>query len=204
MGLWVALIVGVVVIALSGIIAECVIQSRRRDRHEQMDAQWRATENEIRTVLADPRRQQVIEDAKLRAVSNQAQLNQLCMATATALMAPAAVITVVEHEGQRWLAVYGAEWCGVQIGQMQDLDSSYCKYVVATDEPLVITDALKDIRVRTSAVSTLQEVRAYLGAPVHALDGTPMGSLCVFDIKPRRWTERDRVTVASFASLVSL
>lgn len=196
--------IGLTIIAVAGIVAEWAISSRRKRNQAEMDAQWRDTEDAIRSTLSDSERQLLVEDVRLRALSNQSQLNQLCQATATALRAPAAVITLVEHEGQRWLAVYGAEWCGMQVGQMQSLDASYCKYVVATDAPLVITDSLKDIRVRTVKSASLREVRAYLGAPVHAMDGTPMGSLCVFDVAPRKWTERDRVVVSSFASLVAL
>lgn len=178
---------------------------RRRLRLIQ-DAQWRAVETDIRERLADPHRQEVIEDVRLRALSNQAQLSQLCQATATTLRAPAAVITVVEFEGQRWLAFYGAEWCDPSgpSGNLQPLDSSYCQYVVAHDQPLVITDSLKDIRVRTTRSEVLSEVRAYLGAPVHTADGIPVGSLCVFDNRPRKWSERDKSTVKSFASLVAL
>jgi GAF domain-containing protein len=92
----------------------------------------------------------------------------------------------------------------VQAGVMTPLQTSYCKYVVATDQPLVIADSLTDIRVRTADGETKRNVRAYIGAPVHSAEGIPVGSLCVFDVNPRDWTQRDQSIVSAFASLVVL
>lgn len=193
-------------IAVVLLVVEVIWHRRKKAERERQDAQWRATEASIRQELADPARQGVLKDVRLRAASNQAHLAHLCRTTATALGAPAAVITVVEHQGQRWLAYYGADWCNEDIrsGLIAPLETSYCQYVVATNQPLVIADALSDIRVRTATDATKVAVRAYIGAPVHTEDGVPVGSLCVFDFKPRKWSERDQAIVSSFASLVAL
>lgn len=171
---------------------------------DQQAVEWADTQRSIRDVLASQEHRAVIQDVRLRAVSNQAWLNQVCESTATALSASAAVITVVEIEGQRWLAYYGAEWCGGGLGLVEPLDSSYCEIVVATDQTLVVADSLRDIRLRTKDDKAKQKVRAYLGAPVRTVNGTVVGSLCVFDDKPRKWTQRDRSTVEAFSELVLL
>jgi GAF domain-containing protein len=194
------------VFAVLCVITEIYLKRRKQREQTDQDRQWRQTESQIRDSLDSIDRRSVIADVRGRASENKAALQHICQATATALGAPAAVITVVEIEGQRWLAYYGADWCGedVQAGVMTPLQTSYCKYVVATDQPLVIADSLTDIRVRTADGETKRNVRAYIGAPVHSAEGIPVGSLCVFDVNPRDWTQRDQSIVSAFASLVVL
>lgn len=198
------LVLGLILILL--LVVEGMWVRQRKHRLATQEQEWADTQVSIRRTLRDPGRQTVLKDVRLRAISNQSQLDQVCESTATALQAPAAVITVVEHEGQRWLAYYGAEWCDdeTKAGLLQPLETSYCQYVVATDHTLLIADALKDVRVRTNTDGTKKMVRAYLGAPVHTADGTVVGSLCVFDAQPRKWSPRDRAVVESFAALVAL
>lgn len=194
------------VFAVLCVITEIYLKRRKQRERNDQDRQWRETESKIRDSLDSIDRRSVIADVRGRASENKAYLTQVCLMTATALNAPAAVITVVEHEGQRWLAYYGADWCGedVRAGVIAPLQTSYCKYVVMTDQPLVIADSFTDIRVSTADGLTKENVRAYIGAPVHTDDGTPVGSLCVFDVKPRDWTQRDQSIVSAFASLVVL
>jgi GAF domain-containing protein len=194
------------VFAVLCVITEIYLKRRKQREQTDQDRQWRQTESQIRDSLDSIDRRSVIADVRGRASENKAYLTQVCLMTATALNAPAAVITLVEREGQRWLAYYGADWCGedVQAGVMTPLQTSYCKYVVATDQPLVIADSLTDIRVRTADGETKRNVRAYIGAPVHSAEGIPVGSLCVFDVNPRDWTQRDQSIVSAFASLVVL
>jgi len=195
-----------VVFAILAALTEVYFKRSKQRERDRMDREWRATEAQIRSSLNSMDRRSLIADVRARASQHHDYLNQICLYTATALNAPAAVITVVEHEGQRWLAYHGADWCGEESrsGAILPLETSYCKYVVVTDQPLVIADSLKDIRVRTADGLTKEEVRAYIGAPVHAEDGTPVGSLCVFDNKPRNWSQRDQSIVSSFADLVRL
>ncbi len=199
-----------IVLASIGVILVCLevfwIRQSRKNLIEQQEGEWLSTRASIQATLSDPVRQQSVAEAMFRSVSNKALLDQVCESTANALSAPAAVITVVEHEGQRWLAYYGADWCSedVRQGLLEPLETSYCQYVVVSDETLVILDSFTDIRVRTNSQDTRRTVRAYIGAPVHTADGHVIGSLCVFDQNPRKWTTRDRVVVESFASLVRL
>jgi sigma-B regulation protein RsbU (phosphoserine phosphatase) len=194
------------VIACVLLITEAVWMRQRKQRTLDQEFEWANTQRSIRHALSDPSRPATLAEVKLRALSNQAHLDQVCQSTANALNAPAAVITVVEHMGQRWLAYYGADWCDDETkeGLLQPLETSYCQYVVATDHTLVISDSLRDIRVRTNAEGTKEMVRAYIGAPVHTVDGVVVGSLCVFDHRPRKWSTRDRTVVESFAELVRL
>lgn len=204
-GLLMSILIGCALVFMAA--CEYAWARRRKKRSEEQEDQWYQTHESIRNALAQTDRQQtVIQDVRLRAISNRALLAQVCESTATAIQAPAAVITVVEHEGQRWLAFYGADWCPEEprSGLMMPLDTSYCQYVVTTEQPLVITDSLHDYRIARNSIATKGAVRAYLGAPVRTADGTVVGSLCVFDQVPRKWSMRERAVVEAFAAIVVL
>ncbi len=201
---WILLVVGVVAVLVA--LEVFWLRGSRARLVQQQEAEWMATQESIRKSLSDPARQSSVAEAQIRATSNRAMLQQICESTANALSAPAAVITSVEHGGQRWLAYYGAEWCSedVRLGFLEPLETSYCQYVVITDETLVIADSFSDIRVKSNADETRRAVRAYIGAPIHTQEGHVIGSLCVFDQEPRKWSMRDRTVVESFAALVRL
>jgi GAF domain-containing protein len=56
---------------------------------------------------------------------------------------------------------------------------TYCHTVVATDESLVVEDARRDRRFSTNAFLGLVHASFYAGVPIHAEDGTAIGSLCL-------------------------
>ena len=72
------------------------------------------------------------------------------------------------------------------------LSRSFCRHVVAADEPLVIRDSLEDHRVWDNPAIEESGVRAYLGTPVHDPHGAPVASLCVIDDRSREWSDADR------------
>lgn len=199
---WSLVLAAVVVVVL---VETHIQRSRRLDSLRASDA-WKQVEESILTELAAPGREAAVQHALHQPEANLARLNQLCQVTSAALRAPAAVITVVEFEGQRWLAYYGADWVGedARAGMLTPLNTSYCQYVVARGEPLAVRDSYRDFRVASATERTRDDIRCYLGAPVRTPDGVTVGSLCVFDTEPRRWSDRDEATIRSYASLVTL
>ena len=159
-------IIAVAVFGAIGLEGYWSLSRRRRTRSQERE--WSLTLDDIRTTLQSQERQDVIRDVLLRNSSRRALLDQVCRVTADSLHAPAAVITVVEYEGQRWLAYYGADWCSeeTRAGLSQPLETSYCQYVVTTGESLSVTDSFKDPRLAHNDPQTRSMVRAYLGAPV--------------------------------------
>jgi GAF domain-containing protein len=196
----IVLLVGAVV------LIERWIQKSRRLDSAQETAEWQRVAARIHEELGRPDRMMLIREVEERAQASKESLTHLCRVTATAMDAPAAVVTVVEYEGQRWLAFYGADWIenDSRAGLLAPLETSYCQYVVATNQTLSIQDARKDPRVATAPDDTKDSIRAYLGHPVLSVQGVPVGSLCVFDKRPRAWSARDHAVLSSFASLVAL
>jgi GAF domain-containing protein len=68
------------------------------------------------------------------------------------------------------------------------LSHSFCRQVVATAGPLVVTDARADPALRDNLAIPGLGVVAYLGVPLTDEDGSVLGALCAIDAAPRRWT----------------
>lgn len=80
---------------------------------------------------------------------------------------------------------------------------SFCKYVVATDGPLVIEDARVHPLVCDNPAVQELGVIAYLGVPIHAPGGEAIATLCVVDSQPRHWTEEDVESMEDLAASIA-
>ncbi|MGY1916938.1 SpoIIE family protein phosphatase [Blastococcus sp. SYSU DS0973] len=87
------------------------------------------------------------------------------------------------------------------IGARLPLAESLCAVAVAADAPVVVPDAARDQRVSGRAPVRSGEVGAYLGIPLR-VTGRPIGALCVYESRPRRWTDRDVALLRQLADSV--
>jgi GAF domain-containing protein len=83
------------------------------------------------------------------------------------------------------------------------LSHSFCQHVVISGEPLIVTDARSDPRVRDNPAVLELGVIAYAGVPLTSLDGVVVGSLCAIDSQPRTWSEDDVLSLTQMASACS-
>jgi predicted PurR-regulated permease PerM len=81
-------------------------------------------------------------------------------------------------------------------------DVSVCGHVVSKNEVTVIEDLARDRRFANNPWIRERGLRFYAGAPLHAPNGQPIGSLCLLDVKPREFTNRDRRHLQEYASEV--
>jgi hypothetical protein len=65
------------------------------------------------------------------------------------------------------------------------LTHSFCQYVVATNAPLITSDAREIDSLKTSLAIIDLNVICYLGLPLTLSSGTSLGSFCVIDHQPR-------------------
>lgn len=71
------------------------------------------------------------------------------------------------------------------------LSHSFCKHVVASGEPLIIEDARQHPLVRDNPAVRELPVIAYLGIPLRTFDGHVLGTFCLVDREPRKWTDAE-------------
>ena len=83
------------------------------------------------------------------------------------------------------------------------LDESMCSVTAALDRPLVVEDAAGHPWVQDLPPVTSGGVSAYLGVVLTDAPGHVLGSLCVYDLEPRTWSDRDVDTLLALAEAVA-
>jgi GAF domain-containing protein len=87
-------------------------------------------------------------------------------------------------------------------GKTIDRDGALCSLAATIEAPLMIPDATLDPRFKNySLVTGPIAVRAYLGTALHAPDGSTIGTLCIFDTKPRTFDAEEIELLTSLAEM---
>lgn len=87
-------------------------------------------------------------------------------------------------------------------GNSIDRDGAFCSLATTSQAPLMIPDATLDPRFKNySLVTGPLAVRAYLGTALHAPDGSTIGTLCIFDTKPRTFDAEEIELLTSMAEM---
>jgi diguanylate cyclase (GGDEF)-like protein len=80
---------------------------------------------------------------------------------------------------------------------------SFCAYAIISDETFIITDARSDPRFSDNPLVTGEPyIRFYAGQPLHAPDGSRLGTLCVIDRKSREIMAEDIQMLKDLALVV--
>jgi signal transduction histidine kinase len=69
------------------------------------------------------------------------------------------------------------------------LSHSFCKHLVETGKPLIVPDAREHPILSDNPAIAESNVIAYLGIPLTTAEGQTIGSFCVIDAKPRKWSQ---------------
>lgn len=116
---------------------------------------------------------------------------------------PVSLVSIVQRDMDRQ---FFAAACGLDAAlserRQTPLSHSFCKHVAERGKPLIINNARRNFLVRNNPSVTELNVIAYLGVPIHWVDGTPIGALCTIDTQERAWTKSDLLRLEAFATCV--
>ncbi|WP_231740419.1 MULTISPECIES: GAF domain-containing protein [unclassified Mycobacterium] len=141
---------------------------------------------DVSAVIADPDRLRSVRATGLLDTPPEEVYDRITRAAADALDVPFAALSLVDVDRQFFKSTAGLGDMPVQESQTP-LDQSICQFAVAAGTPLVLEDARSDPVFRNHPVVRSGAVIAYLGIPLNDHDGNAIGTLCVFDSKPRLW-----------------
>ncbi|MEA1889111.1 MAG: sensor domain-containing diguanylate cyclase [Pseudomonadota bacterium] len=80
-------------------------------------------------------------------------------------------------------------------------DLTFCGHAILSDGPFVIEDATRDERFLDNPLIVLQpKVRFYAGYPLE-VNGRKIGTLCILDYAPRKFSDSDQVLLEDLAYL---
>lgn len=114
---------------------------------------------------------------------------------------PVALFTLVDDRHQFFKARVGL--AGANAGTCETpLTSSFCQYVVTSDQPLAVRDSRTHPLLASNGAVAGLGVVAYLGTPIHAPGGQVIGSLCAINHEPQDWTEDQSTALRDLASVI--
>jgi GAF domain-containing protein len=141
---------------------------------------------EARTPANEADRLAALHNLLLLDTPASASFDRLTQLTAKLMVTPMALISLIDEQRQWFLSRFGLE------AEQTERGISFCAHAVADNAPLVVGDAWLDPRFADNPlVSGPLRVRAYLGVPIHAPGGLPIGTLCVIDRQPRSFSSSE-------------
>lgn len=110
---------------------------------------------------------------------------------------PTALVSLVDQNRQWFKSRQGLDACET------NREISFCGHAILNERTFVVQDAEKDPRFADNPLVVADpRIRFYAGHPVHGTDGSRIGTLCVIDTQPRRFSDADAATLAAFAAMV--
>ncbi|WP_284380145.1 sensor domain-containing diguanylate cyclase [Litoribrevibacter albus] len=110
---------------------------------------------------------------------------------------PIALVSLMDDERQWFKSRQG------MVLEESVRDSSFCSRVVFDGAPLVVENALEDPGfIQNPLVTDFPSVRFYAGYPLFHSNGTCLGTLCLMDQLPRRFTDHDLESLNDMATMV--
>jgi hypothetical protein len=120
---------------------------------------------DVESCLANLDRLNAVGESGLMDAPRSDRLDSLTKRAAERLETPMAFVSLLDDH-----RVFFASAVGLTGGQAEtrenSVEGSYCKFVVALDDVLVVNDSLSDALVRDHPATTDGGVRSYLGVPI--------------------------------------
>lgn len=141
----------------------------------------------LSAVINDPDRLRALHATGLLDSPRDPVYDRITRAAADALDAPHAALSLVDVNRQFLKSTSGK---GVRNDDEREapLARSVCQYAVANGSSLVVEDARVDPMLKNHPAVLDGSVIAYLGIPLTDRRANAVGTLCVYDTKPRMWS----------------
>jgi len=121
---------------------------------------------------------------------NEEELDRVTRTAQRLFGAPIVLVTLVDRDRQ-WFK----SCIGLTVRETPRA-ISFCGHAIVQDEPLIVEDALSDARFADNPlVLRKPKIRSYAGRPLRNSENFAIGTLCVLDRKPRKWSAEARQTL---------
>ena len=153
------------------------------------------------TAVLAPERLNELHHTGLLDSPPEESFDRLTRLTATVLNVPVALVSLVDGDRQFFKSCLGLTqpWASQR---QTPLSHSFCRHVVESRRPLVVSDAREHPLLRDSPAIRDLGVIAYAGAPLITPDGHVLGTLCAIDHQPRHWTPEQVEILCNLAGSV--
>jgi diguanylate cyclase (GGDEF)-like protein len=122
------------------------------------------------------------------------EFDELVEIAAAACNVPMSVVSLIDEKRQWFKATFGFH------EKETARELSFCDHAIRQEGIMLVEDATEDPRLRNNpSVTGETGVRFYAGVPIESPDGYPLGTLCVFDKKPRSLTAEQKTVLLALA-----
>jgi diguanylate cyclase (GGDEF)-like protein/PAS domain S-box-containing protein len=130
-----------------------------------------------------------------------ALLDSFCEKVAKLFNVPTCVVSLVLEDKQWFKSSFG---CSADLAQARETprNISFCTHVVKTRKPLVVHSVSKDPRFASNPLVKKYGFGFYAGFPLKTSKGNVLGSLCLYDVKPRTFSDRELDLLGLFSERV--
>lgn len=156
----------------------------------------------VSAVINDPERLRALHATGLLDSPVEEVYDRITRAAAQALDAPHALVSLVDVDRQYFKSFAGLGDLTEEERQTP-LNRSVCQYAVANGSPLILEDARADPVFKNHPAVLDGTLVAYLGIPLIDGHGNGIGTLCVYDEKPRLWSTGHVQILSDLAELAA-
>ena len=156
---------------------------------------------DVFSAVADPDRLAVLERTGLLRATGDTTFDRFARVACALVDAPVSYVTLVDLDGQVLRGVWRRDEPDNNV-RCIPLQETFCWFSVVTGEKLVINDARVDFLVRHAASVAREKIVAYAGFPLQTSSGHVLGSLCVIDRQPRKWSAEQLALLRDLATIV--
>ncbi|AKJ01624.1 PAS domain S-box-containing protein [Archangium gephyra] len=147
----------------------------------------------------EPRRLQALRRLGLLDTPAEERFDRIVRMAARTFRVPITLVSLVDGSRQWFKARVGLD------ASSTARSISFCGHAILTPDTFVVRDALEDQRFADNPLVTGEpHVRFYAGHPLHAPDGSPVGTLCLIDRRARDFSAEERQQLEDLASWVEL
>lgn len=131
------------------------------------------------------------------------QLEVISCLAAKTLGVPLSMVTNVRRDEQRQVIVAGTGLSDrLQREGQTPLSESVCRFVHDGDAPVAIRDLRIDYRTALNPLVEREGMGAYVGVPIHATCGAPVGAICGISPEATRWRDDQVQHLLQLAKLI--
>ncbi|WP_407521605.1 GAF domain-containing protein [Lacibacter sp. MH-610] len=114
------------------------------------------------------------------------EFNDLVQLASVICKTPISLITLLDKERQWFKAKKG-----IDVNETER-SISFCSHAILTDGVMVVEDAANDIRFSDNPLVTGHGIRFYAGTPIVSPEGYKLGTVCVLDHEPQKFTNEQK------------
>lgn len=151
------------------------------------------------TPLDEVARERAVLSSRALAIRNDARLQELVEEGRRKLGAGMAAVSILYQDWQYLIAASGV------MSRTYSRRTSLCAYAIMTRDVFYVGDARADERFADNPMLVDgQHLRFYAGAPLVGEEQMPLGTLCVFDRRPRAtFSDWDRQQLRGLADMAT-